>query len=181
MSMFKRVLAAAAVLVGTGVVPGTMPSAMATHCTGSNTFVAGTPVAAVSNPVGITATFLTQGPGYTPQECDLGWMVSCQIWVDGQPVSTQCSTHYTPEPDRCPVDTPCGVDVTASVPMTNGTHTVKAELRMQWGCCGFRGGPIATATGEWLVVKTSGGQCTNDVCQKVRPIIKISGHDPFDD
>lgn len=181
MSLFKRVLAAAAVLVSTGVVPGTMPAAVAHDCAGTNTFSHGTPVVAVTNPVELTATFDTQGPGFDPAHCDLGWMVSCQIWVDNQPVSTTCSTHYTPEPDRCPSAPPCGVDVKASVPMSTGIHTVKAELRMQWGCCGYVGGPIATATGTWDVVKVGAGPCTNDVCQKVRPIIKISGHDPFED
>lgn len=145
-------IAAAALLAAVTVVPA--GPAAATHCEGSVTFVSGAPtgVAGGTN-VDLVAEFETLGPGFSPGHCDLGWITTCRLDVNGTPAhDVRCLTGYGPDPTVCPAAGPCSVTVRGWAFIPSGSETVAtAVVGMTWGCCGFRGGPQVTGEGSWWV------------------------------
>lgn len=121
------------------------------NCTGTVTATTFAPaVVSVGPALSVRVVFQGDGPGYIPGECDIGWITTCQLIIDGQYVSATCA--HTNGDDRCHesgVPYRCEVAMTATVPATTNLHSIQATLGMRWGCCGWIGGPEATGTASW--------------------------------
>lgn len=146
-----RIAIAILALLAIAVVP---PTVSASHnCNGTVTVTSYSPAAAsAGSTLSIRVVFQGDGPGYIPGECDIGWITTCRLLIDGQEVAETC--FHTNGDDRChesAVVYECTVALTASVPVSTGTHSVAAILGMTWGCCGWIGGQEATAMAAWQV------------------------------
>jgi hypothetical protein len=178
MTMFRNALASAALAATAVAVPAAPPALASSDCPGTVSFVSGSSATSDGSTYLLRATFSTQGPGFIPQQCDLGWVTTCELYVDGSSVPADCPTGYAPEPDRCPSATPCNVYVSGTVQLSPGTHSVRAVLGMTWGCCNYQGGPPAEDEGSWTVTVTGtgGDDCQpipGDVCRKIDPRVKV--------
>lgn len=142
-----RLVVTGAVLAPLLAMPQT---AFATNsCVGSLAATGFSPIGVAASPVvDVEASFHGEGPGYT-DTCDLGWVTTCDLLVDGAPVQATCTTR-TATPDRCwPYD--CDVDLRSAVVLSPGLHVLEATVGMTWGCCGWWGGPESRSTSTWSV------------------------------
>lgn len=168
----------AASLAATALVAPLATPATAGYCPGTVDFSTGAPTTTTTDSTQLIATFDTWGPGYIPNECDLGWVTTCEMFVNGSPIGASCRTHYAPEPDRCPSTGLCKVDVRGVTNIAEGqTVTVRAVLGMTWGCCNKQGGPESRDEGSWNVSHPSRlDECEDvlgDLCRKVHPGVKV--------
>lgn len=140
---------------------GFVPSANAgdgTNCPGTVTVTSKTPASVSTGPtLDIRVVFTGDGPGYIPDQCDIGWITTCSLVVNSNPVNATC--RHTDGDDRChELSNPyvCEVEMTASLATFTGNHNIQATLGITWGCCLWQGGPEATNSTSWSVyhVKT---------------------------
>lgn len=153
--MFKRIALLVASTLATAsvvILPSALPAeARHGNCVGSISQNGALPQGDVlptpDGNVTLTATFTGHGPGFTPDECDIGWVTSCAISLNGTPLQTTC-TASPGDTTACSVVT-CTVTATAVGRPTVGDNTASASLGMKWGCCLWRGGPESTSTMTW--------------------------------
>lgn len=135
----------------TALLPALPAEARHGACNGTITPNGATPQGGVtpapSGMVQLTATFTGNGPGFIPEECDIGWVNSCTISLNGTPLDTTCTA--TPGDTRGCSVVSCTVNLIATGAPVGGTNTASASIAMQWGCCLWRGGPEVTSTIDW--------------------------------
>ena len=141
-------------LLVTVALPMTASAPVAGNCRGVVESTGSSPILVlIGNTLNVRAGFHGEGPGYVPNECDIGWVTTCRLEVNGVAVPAVCA--HTNGEDRCHEvharPYACDVDLFASRPVPSGVYTISATLGMRWGCCGWIGGPEATQTMTWTV------------------------------
>lgn len=105
------------------------------------------------SPTSTVAVFHAAGPGSPAGKCDIGWVSTCKLFVDGVDVripmvvesnatTNSCagSGGLYQSPPWCSSDpSGCDIKLTNTTPFTTpGTHTLAALVGITWGCCGFQ-------------------------------------------